>query len=336
MSELEKLYSINKTASLSLSYSRVSDFDRNGPKALNKKRDSAIAGEGVKIGSLVDDLLLNSHNFKKLYYLYDGSKPTATLGKLCDIIFENYKRTPSKNTILKIAKKNNFWSKWSKDKVMEAIDVPDFWGWLKASYASKKKTLVTTPDIELANELVEILKTHQFSSPIINSKCEHFNQFKFNINYKGFLMRGIMDKILVDHETKTVRFIDLKTGKGPIAEFESSFIKWRYYLQSAVYTKAFKKFCEMQGLEGYKLLPFQFLYISRTEKIPLVFTVTRKWHKASLNGFKTAAGYRYRGLGELLDEITWHVDNQIFDTTRKITESKGALYLDDSFIYLDK
>src|SRR5690606_37531301 len=117
-------------------------------------------------------------------------------------------------------------------------------------------------------------ETHPYSKYIFKNEMERHNQFKFNIEYKGFVLRGIIDKIIIDHETKTVRLIDLKTGKGPVDEFTSSFIKWRYYLQEAVYVKAFTKICEMLKLKGYTLLPFQFLYIGRTEKLPLVFGIS--------------------------------------------------------------
>lgn len=336
MDELGELFNVDITANLALSYSRLSDFDRNGPKALNKSRELDPNGEGIKIGSLVDDLLLNKGNFNKLYYLYDGTKPTATLGKLADIIFNNYKKIPSKNTILKVAQKNGFWMKWTEEKVISSFDIPEFWNYLKAMYASKKKILVGSDDIELAKKLVEVLTTHAFSRHIFINGLEHYNQFKFSIKYKGFILRGVMDKILIDHKNKLVYMIDLKTGKGPVEEFEASFIKWRYYLQEAVYVKAFSYLCETLGLKGYNLMPFKFLYISRTQQIPLSFTVTKKWHKAALNGFTTAGGWRYKGLDELIDDVRWHLDNKVFDVSKKVAESNGLIPLADDFIYLDK
>jgi len=41
---------------LTLSYSRLSDFDRNGPQALIRKSD--IDNQGIKHGSIVNDLLV--------------------------------------------------------------------------------------------------------------------------------------------------------------------------------------------------------------------------------------------------------------------------------------
>lgn len=334
MDELGSLFGITKKSELALSYSRLSDFDRNGPKALNKR--STVKREGVRIGSLVDDLLLNKSNFNKIYYLYDGVKPTATLGKLCDIVLENYKKPPSKNVILKIIKKNNLWKKYKEEKLLEAFDIPLFWDYVKNSFKAKNKILVTSPDLQLSESLVNILKTHEYSKDIISNGLTHYNQFKFSMEYKGFILRGIIDKVVIDHTLKTVRLIDLKTGQGPASKFIKSFMDWRYYLQEAVYMKAFKTLCATLGLKGYKLLPFQFLYISRYEQVPLLFTVSTKWHNAAINGFTTNSGYKYKGLHELLDEIQWHMDNKIFNVSKYVHESNGSVLLDDNFIILKK
>ena len=112
-------------------------------------------------------------------------------------------------------------------------------------------------------------------------------------------------------------------------------MKWRYYLQEAVYTIAIKKLVkEREDLKGYKVLPFQFLYISRFEKVPLLYTVSEKWHKAALNGFTTTSGYKYRGLNELIDSIKWHWKNKIFDTPKEIHTNSGQLTIEDDFIVI--
>ena len=100
--------------------------------------------------------------------------------------------------------------------------------------------------------------------------------------------------------------------------------------------KSFNFICEKFNLKGYKLLPFKFLYISRGEKIPLTFTVTNKWHKAAIDGFKTNDGYVYRGLDEILEEVTWHYDNNEFELPKFMKEANGNINLNDNFIILEK
>jgi hypothetical protein len=91
---------------MSLSYSRVSDFNRNGPYSLIKR--SNVDNDGVRIGSLVDDLLFEPDSFDKKYYLFNGVKPTATSLKLADIILKSYNEIPTEQTIISICRSNSF------------------------------------------------------------------------------------------------------------------------------------------------------------------------------------------------------------------------------------
>jgi hypothetical protein len=339
--EMNRLFNLNEIDNkIKLSYSKISSFDKNGPLALVKKIE--VENDGITIGSLTDDLLNDFVNktsiFKEKYYIYNGTKPTATLGSLCDIILKNYKEIPSKDVILEIIKENKYWSSTVKPEVLDGkYNTKEFWDYLKAQYASNKQVLVTQDDIVWAQDLVDTLLSHKNSKHIFNGDKneELYNQIYFEYDYDIFKFRGILDILSINHKNKTIQMIDLKTGGNPVSEFVSSFIKWRYYIQEAVYTKAIDIIIKQFKLEEYKVLPFQFLYISRFEKIPFIFEVTEKWHNAALNGFKTSFGWEYKGLNELLDDIKWHFNNKIFDISKEIYESNGKMNLKDEFITIN-
>jgi len=323
----EKLY---------LSYSRTSDFDRNGPQCLIKR--TFVDNEGAKIGSITDDLLYNrlvdKTYFKKRYYQYDSKKPTATTLKLCNYITTNYAKKPNLNQILQIIKDNKFWSGTTDDeKLIAKFNTKQFWDYITAFYESKTKTIVSSSEYYLAKDLVDTIMTHKYSSYIFDSDQQNIYQFPIKFKLKHFVFRGILDILRIDHKNKEVTMIDLKTGKEDAENFMISFLKWRYDLQSAVYSLAFKSICKELNLKDYKLKPFEFLYISRYQKIPLLYEVSDTWHKASLYGFSTSKKY-YRGLYELIDIIKWHWDNKVFDSTKEIYESNGRISIDDSFIKL--
>lgn len=335
MDRLTELYG-SPDRSVSLSYSRLSDFDRNGPKVLLKRTFINNDGEAIKIGSLVDDLLLDRTAYNEKYFIFDGAKPTATLGKLCDIILTNYREVPDQDQILEIIRDNSFWKRSKDEVVIGNFDNPEFWNYIKAKMKATKLQLITTEELFRAQAICDVLLTHPYSKSVFNNRLDNHNQFKFEMDYRGFKFRGIVDKMIINHEEKTIQLIDLKTGKAPAKSFTSSFINWRYYLQEAIYMKAFDFICEQLNLEGYKLLPFKFLYISRGEKIPLLYTVNTKWHEAAIEGFQTTEGYTYRGLDEILDEVEWHYDNNEFEVPKFMKESNGDISLDDSFIVLKK
>jgi len=331
--EVDVLFDTKKNERMSLSYSKLSKFDTEGPQALLDR--TFIISDGVRMGSLVDDLLFNEKNINKLYYEFNGSKPTATLAKLCNIILNNYNKVPSKKIIDGIIEVNKFWSGTKDPKLLRAkYDTKDFWEYIKAQFISKEKTLITTEELMLAQELRDILLIHNNSAKIFES--DYISQFKIKFIYKNFVLKGILDIIKLDHENKTIRLIDLKTGANKLTEFITSFIKYRYYLQESIYMLAIDYIKKKLKVENYKVLPFQFLYISRFEKIPFIYTVSDKWHEAALKGFKTEKGYTYKGIDQLLDDVKWHLDNKVFDFSKEIYEANGELLINDEFINIIK
>lgn len=332
-SKLAQILNNEENIDLSLSYSRVSDYDRNGPKALLAKthKDS----QALKKGALVDDLLFSKDSFNDNYYVSDFNEPTATLGILCKIILDNYTEIPNNETVFEIVKKNGLWKSVKKEEVLIAnYNTDEFWGYLKDKYNCGNRVVVTSSEKQNADEIVSILSTHEYSKSIFNTELEHIYQYPFQIKIKEFKFRGILDILSIDHKNKIVYFKDLKTGAGLSDEFTSSYIKWRYYLQEAVYGLAFTQICEELGLKDYTLAPFEFLYISLKEKIPVSFIVSEKWHNAALNGFITSGGYRYKGLYELIDEIYFHWKNKIYDVPKEVYENNGRITLKDDFINL--
>jgi hypothetical protein len=338
MNKLSKLLDNEETIDLSLSYSRVSDFDRNGPKALLQKITSE--NEGMKHGSVVDILLTdriqNTNLFNEEYVVYDENKPTATLGLLCDIILNNYIEIPDVNEVLNIVNKNSYWSKYKEDTKIANFNIPEFWDYLKIKFETKDKKIVTKEEYTKAKESVDIFLNHEYTKGIFNNNLENHYQYKIKFKYKNFTFKGILDKLTIDHTNKKVYMEDIKTGAPKSLEFMESFIKYRYYLQECVYSLAFEHICKELNLVDYKLMPFKFIYLSRTENFPLIYQVSEKWHNAALNGFMMAGKYKYRGLNHLLDDIYYHWKNKEFILPKEILEQNGCLILKDDFIEVNE
>jgi len=328
---LDETLSDNERVDLNLSYSRVSDFDRNGPKALLEK--SVIDNKGLKMGSIIDDLLFETDNFDEKYHISNFNEPTASLGLLCKIILTNFVKIPSIEVIENIIKINDLWSNIKdSNKLKEKFNNDEFWGYLNDKFKSIDKVVVTKEELEKAKEIVEVLRTHNFSKDLFSSELEQLYQYSFKIKIKQFFFRGIIDIISIDHKNKVIYFKDLKTGAGPSSEFSTSFIKYRYYLQEAVYKQAFNEICNELKLENYTLAPFEFIYIGLNERIPVSYIITPHWSNCALNGFKTTSGYKYKGLYELIDEIYFHWKNQIYDLPMNIYINNGKINLEDNFI----
>lgn len=331
--KLDLLLSNEQKIDLILSYSRISDFDRNGPKVLINK--TIIDNIGTRFGTLVEDIL-SDISFHKKYHIFDGEKPTATLGKLVDIILKEKTSVPNIDEVFDIIKHNGFWSN-TKDpeKILPNFDTKDFWGYLECQYKYSNKKIITSDIYENAVEIASILRTHEYSRNIFYNDYKTIDQFEFTFEYKNFKFRGIIDKLMIDFDNKLIYMVDLKTGSNSYEEFDKSFIDYRYYFQESIYTLAFEEICKKLDLEGFKLMPFQFLYISKNEKIPILWKVSEKWHKAALNGFRIGRNH-FKGLNEILDEIYYYWKNNCYELPKEVIENNGSLFIKDNFIEIDE
>ena len=334
-SKLKTLIDNEENIDLSLSYSRVSDFDRNGPVALDKR--THIENEGIKHGSLVDilltDKMTNEKEFDKQYVVADITKPTATLGLLSDIILNNYEKVPTIQEIYEICKLNDFWKRQKEDTIIANFNNDEFLDYIKFKIETKDKIVITKEEYYKAIESVVNLLNNKFTHHLFYNDLDNYYQVKFEFKYKYFIFKGILDKLTIDHKNKIVYMEDIKTGEPKADKFIESFIKYRYYFQEAVYVKAFDKIKEMFNLsDEYKLAPFKFIYLCKTEDTPLVYVVTSEWSKAALNGFKTTSGYMYKGLDENIERIYYHWKNKHFKFSKEIYENSGIINLNDDFI----
>ena len=332
--KLNTLLDNEEIIDLRLSYSKVSDFDRNGPISLIRK--SNVENEGVKHGSLVDTLLVDKlteqDSFNQDYLVLNIEKPTAMLGTLCDIILNNRTEIPSKEEVLQIVNTNGLWGKYKEETKIATFDIPQFWEYLNLKFSSINKIVVTPEQYDKAKESVEILLTHEFTKDLFYNEQENYYQVEFNLKYKGFTFKGFLDKMTIDRINKVVYFQDIKTGENKNDKFMKSFIDYRYYFQGLIYQMAYETLSKQYDFEGYTLANFMFIYVGKTENHPLIWVMTDKWIKAAQNGFKTASGFIYRGLDELLDEIYYHWKRNKYDFTKKVYEWNGMLELNDDFI----
>lgn len=321
----------NLITDLRLSFNRVSEFDRNGPRSLIDREK--ISGEFLDFGSLVDDMLQPEFNINDKYYVFDGEKPTAMLGTLCDELLNTYDTVPdliNGNNILSTIKKIDLWKTTKDDGKLVGKFTLEASDYVIAMFNSKNKTLVTNLLVQEAEEMVALLKTHEFSRDFFKQYLLH--QVEVNFEFSNFRFLSFLDYIKIDHENKTIRGIDLKTGSKPVSEFLSNFIKYRYYLQAALYQMAIQHYAIENGLGDYEILPFQFLYCGRYEKIPTTLEFTDKWEEAALEGFTTTSGYKYKGLYELVDSIEWHWRNEVFNMSKEQYENNGLIQINDEFI----
>lgn len=322
------------------SSSFLKDFDSRGPKALIQPK--VYDNSGIRFGSLADILLLSSGEFEDDYHItkFTSNFP-KTAQQLFDIVSEKIKEddefteddiiNESEKFVklcLDIISEEKLWSTTKDEEKLKKHFLNDeFKGSLIDSIIAKTKKLVSTEDYMKAQLMAKVIREHEFTKDFINSDDLSKKQVLFQtaIIYddEGNKFKCLIDIILIDHESKTARVIDYKTGALPKEDFTFTFFKFRYDLQGALYTKALNEFLQQKGFKDYTILNPVFLYTCVSEpEAPLPVIVSKDIIDSAFKGFISRTGRVYKGISQLVDEILWHRKHDKYEYSKQVYERK--------------
>lgn len=136
-----------------------------------------------------------------------------------------------------------------------------------------------------------------------------------------------IDAFKVDDKNKKIYLYDLKTtwdNEG----FEYTYLRSYYYIQQAYYYLAAKyHFSHIQEeYSDYEIVPMQFIVAdtSLNNRRPLIYPCSELDLNAGLNGFNLAHR-KYKGVNELMEEICWAENNNIWNMSKEAHSKKGVI-----------
>ena len=164
----------------SLSYTRVVDFAKNGPDALiNRNSTHSLA---MSLGNLTDDFLNEDIDVDQKYYIYDGSKPTATLGKLCNLVIENFREVPSKEDVYELVKRQGYWSNVKDEEILyKKFDIDEFWDYISTIINNQGKEIITSDMYLDAQDMSHLIKSHSHTKWMFSDEFKRVYQYFFQI-----------------------------------------------------------------------------------------------------------------------------------------------------------
>lgn len=332
--------------SRNISYSLLKAVDDSGPSALINRVE--IKNSGIDFGKQLDDFIsLDKDDFNKKYLVIQNklsgdlltlaqvvAKSPMKINRNSDGDYEVMKSVPE--VICRVIEKLNLFKQVKKDETrISKFNVPEFYETINLIREYKDKTFITPTEYAKLVDARSALFTNKSTAKYFNvgDDCEEIYQLEINFEYKRKNIKGILDKVVINHHEETIQGIDLKSGSVDSYDFMKSFMTYKYYLQGGLYSRALAYWqYSNPELANYKILPFKFIFLPTYNfNNPKTFVFTDKWFEASWNGFTTKSGYKYRGLDELIDLVSWHIDNQVFNETKEFHENE-EIELDDSFI----
>lgn len=251
----------------------------------------------------------------------------ATNG-LVDKELEQYKLK-----ILQYCNYANYQAKWKDDTRVDKIikEGNDYFELLKTIGS---KTPVTESDYAKAVACVMALKSNEFTKlytvkNAINNKREFLDKFIIEFDYKGYKIKGELDRVIIDHTEKTIIPIDFKTTGKPIGGFINDFWYYRYDFQAAVYTRGLVEHPDIKKLLESNYSLNSFLYIAvETELVgnPMVFEVTPEAIEIGFSG-GIVKNKTYEGFEHAVVRYCYAEQLNCWDYPMEYYESKGKMLI---------
>lgn len=322
-----------------ISFSRLALFDRS-PYLYYKKY---ILGEVIEddtttldIGSAVDCLITEPDEFHNRFAVATVPVPTAMMGDYVKSLYKNYKSllesTPlSEEACYNSAEVTAYTEagfKISLDKVKERFLAEGlaYFNFLKQS---EGKMTISFENFTIAQTAANILKSNRFTakylSETLSGNKQRFYQVDSTFTYDNINYKVKLDAIVVDHDNKTIQPLDIKTTSDSPYGFTKSMWKYRYDLQAVIYSHYIStEFVKANNLESYTILPFKFIVINvKFPNNPLIWSFSESDYMAAKLG--KAAGYSVKSMWEIMDDLDWHISNDLWDYTREVYENEGEL-----------
>jgi hypothetical protein len=320
-----------------LSYSAIKMFLDNRIKFRKKyilKERVKEDNESIRKGNLVDfyalpvvdptDESLMDKEFNKQFHQTIHLKPGGQMG---DFV-ENLKKRTNEAIVENVCQKNieelielafddtkynakreevNFKKKDVSYVMTEFLEKKVGYDYYFEFRDNLDKTVVTVPEIQSAlnikNELYKDSNTRDIFMPPYEPDVEWHNQFPFEIEIDGYILRGKVDRLKIDKKNLIIKPYDLKVT-FQVEGFEWAYLDDMYYIQNGLY---YYGLSEM--FPDYYVEPVSFIVADSNEFLrPLVWNTSQNHASQGISGFDYR-GRRWKGIREALKEITWHVES---------------------------
>ena len=218
---------------------------------LNEREDSTDAH--LIAGRALHCLLLEENDFENQFILMPGKFPSDNIRNIVDRVFKNYYLQQENKSltldgfndaILNELLSINLYQKLKTDNQrlgkVKTDDSLEYFEFLKKSV---DKTVIDQDTYNRVKESAQIIKSNDTIASLMNlnddaaDNIKTFNEVKLEVKLKDqpFGLKGILDNVLVDQDSKTVFINDLKTTGKPIQKFPESVDYYNYWIQAVVY-----------------------------------------------------------------------------------------------------
>ena len=281
-----------------LSYSTLARFKREGFNGLSHLFNK-VESPSLTFGSAVDSIITGGEEeFNERFLVAKFPSVRDSILPIVKDLFTSkhnqYTRLqdiPDKD-IIDCAAMYNFQNNWKPETRARVIreEASEYYNLL---YLSANKTIISTETYQDVCNAVDVLKNSLATKWYFQENnpwdgIERFYQLKFKTQLNGIWYRCMADLIIVDHNTKTIIPVDLKTSFKAEWDFFKSFIDWGYHIQARLYWRIIRAVLDKDPIfKDYKLEDYRFIVVSKSTLKPLVWKFNKTQSLGTLTYGKT-------------------------------------------------
>lgn len=299
--------------------------------------------EHFVFGTVVDIMLTGSREEfeEKFVKIPDETKCSETIKKIVKSVYEEVSIDENEIeslevydiAILKYANYADYQRKWKDETKVDKI-VEEGKSYFELLKTIGNKIPITETDYAKAVACVMALKTNEFTKPytVLKSSSnnrEFLDKFIIEFDYKGYKIKGELDRVIIDHTERTVTPIDFKTTGKPIGGFINDFWFYRYDFQAAVYTRGLFEHPDIKKLLENNYSLNSFLYIAVETNLvsnPMVFEVTPEAIEIGFSG-GIVKNKTYEGFEHAVVRYCYAEQLDCWDYPMEYYESKGKMLI---------
>jgi len=282
---------------------------------LNQKEDSTDSH--LVIGRVLHCLLLEPLNFDNQFAVMTSKIPSENNKKIIDNIFRNYLVNQnntltledySKDILTHLLTINLHQSLKTDQQRLDKIltdENNEYFEFLKLSLG---KTVIDQIILDNCKKSLDVIKANNDVRALLqldkiqeDDEIEVYNELIVSMSDKNlpFGFKGVLDNVVVDHNSKTIFINDLKTSGKSIQDFPESVDYYKYWIQGTIYVM---------------LASEKFLKDKQDWNVQLTFIVIDKYNQVYPYQVSSESLSKWKiDFEKIVTQIRWHYDNKEYN-----------------------
>lgn len=254
----------------------------------------------TNMGKFVEQLVKLTEQYS------DNGVLKAEFGDLCALAYKNVKYDFNGTEVA--------FKRESLEDVIKKFEGSDDERYYQEQRAALTKTVISSGILSNAQSLKSTLLSHRNTDWLFNNKHTKLAQLQILVEIDGLPIKVMLDYVIIDHFSKTIYPYDLKVT-WEVLNFQRNYLVNKYYLQAGLYQSAVGIWAEKE-YPNYRVAPFQFILChSPNQLAPSIIKLGDRDIEKAWYGF-FSKGYYYPGIKELIEDVKWHKENNVYNERR--------------------